>query len=745
MPTDKRPLKVFLCHASADKPKVRELYRYLKRRGVQPWLDAEDLLPGQNWQVEIPKALETSDAIIICLSKGSIDKEGYVQKEIRFALDRALNMPEGRIFLIPARLEECDLPHSLSTYQWVDLFDEAGHDKLMKSLKTRAGQLQRSNIQLPPAEPTAESALMQKQVAEHARVPDGFAQQKADVISAPFPKIKDEKSLEAIPAVLEPKTEPKRKKPLAFAITPEGKKKLTKWVGGIILFAAGIMVVWSISRFSRGNDADPASTLATSTLKIAVSTETPTSMTPDVTGAASTCDSAEFVSDVTVPDGTLMLPSQSFTKTWRLKNIGTCTWTNEYAIIFESGSSMNGPASQTFSADVPPGQSVDISVTFQAPVSPGEYKGIWKLRSANGVIFGVTQNKDGIFWVDIVVSESLTPTSSPTEITDGKGVPMVLVPEGEFTMGSENGQEDEKPAHRVNLDSYYIDKYEVTNILYKSCVDSGSCTQPKQINSHSRSSYYGNSTYDNYPVIYVDWNQASAFCSWRGAYLPSESQWEKAARGTDTRTYPWGEDIDCGKANFRDCIGDTTEVGRYDNGKSLYGVYELVGNVSEWTADWYDAFSDNATENPEYGTKYRVVRGGSWSSPYWFGVNALSVSYRQNVTQDQVENDIGFRCVMDIAVLTIDSGFKMITIDKVAYRGGTASAQIQTQPGTDCALGFILPSGGLSQAGGTGPRTADANGYCTWTWDIANNLNTGWGSVYIEAGGDSETYSIEIK
>lgn len=145
----KRPLKVFLCHAHDDKAQARELYRYLRKRGLQPWLDAEDLLPGQAWQVEIPKALETSDAIIICLSKDSVDKEGYVQKEIKFALDRALEMPEGRIFLIPARLEECDVPRSLSGYHWVDLFDEGGYEKLMKSLKVRAVQLGCVSVKTP--------------------------------------------------------------------------------------------------------------------------------------------------------------------------------------------------------------------------------------------------------------------------------------------------------------------------------------------------------------------------------------------------------------------------------------------------------------------------------------------------------------------------------------------------------------------------------------------------------------------
>jgi hypothetical protein len=150
--TDKRPLKVFLCHSSADKPKVRELYRSLRRRGLEPWLDVENLQPGHDWQFEIRKALDNSDAIIIFLSKNSVDKEGYVQREIKFALDRALEMPAGRIFLIPARLEDCELPYGLEKYQWVNLYEEGGYEKLIKALKTRGNQLKNLNVELLPAE-----------------------------------------------------------------------------------------------------------------------------------------------------------------------------------------------------------------------------------------------------------------------------------------------------------------------------------------------------------------------------------------------------------------------------------------------------------------------------------------------------------------------------------------------------------------------------------------------------------------
>jgi hypothetical protein len=136
-----KPLKIFLCHSSSDKAEVQNLYNLLVQRGADPWLDSENILPGQDWNLEINKALDDSDVILLCLSRKSVDKEGYVQKEIRLALDRALEMPDGRIFLIPARLEECELPYRIKTYQWVDLFTESGMIKLMKSLNLRASQV----------------------------------------------------------------------------------------------------------------------------------------------------------------------------------------------------------------------------------------------------------------------------------------------------------------------------------------------------------------------------------------------------------------------------------------------------------------------------------------------------------------------------------------------------------------------------------------------------------------------------
>lgn len=134
-------LRVFLCHSSDDKPAVRELYKQLVKEGFDPWLDEEKLLPGQNWKREISKAVREADAVLVCLSQNSISKRGYIQKEIRFALDVACEFPEGTIFLIPVKLEKCEVPEQLSELHWVNLFEADGFGRLVKTLDYRAGEL----------------------------------------------------------------------------------------------------------------------------------------------------------------------------------------------------------------------------------------------------------------------------------------------------------------------------------------------------------------------------------------------------------------------------------------------------------------------------------------------------------------------------------------------------------------------------------------------------------------------------
>lgn len=129
-----KSLKVFLCHAQEDKSVVKKIYNKLIANGIEPWLDEKSILPGQDWTYEIKKAVRSSDVVIAFLSNKSVDKTGYVQKELKIALDAADERPEGKIFLIPAKIEECNIPDRLSSRQWVDLHTEDGFERLMQSL-----------------------------------------------------------------------------------------------------------------------------------------------------------------------------------------------------------------------------------------------------------------------------------------------------------------------------------------------------------------------------------------------------------------------------------------------------------------------------------------------------------------------------------------------------------------------------------------------------------------------------------
>ena len=140
------PFRVFLCHASEDTPAVRDLYQKLVVLGMNVWFDEEKLLPGMEWEIEIPKAVKNADVVIVCLSKASVTKEGYIQKEIKLALDTADEKPEGTLFIIPTRLEECAVPTRLSRWQWVDLFHKDNYQKLTQSLKTKAETLERTPL-----------------------------------------------------------------------------------------------------------------------------------------------------------------------------------------------------------------------------------------------------------------------------------------------------------------------------------------------------------------------------------------------------------------------------------------------------------------------------------------------------------------------------------------------------------------------------------------------------------------------
>lgn len=237
--------------------------------------------------------------------------------------------------------------------------------------------------------------------------------------------------------------------------------------------------------------------------------------------------------------------------------------------------------------------------------------------------------------------------------SDMDGMTLMYIPAGKFQMGNhiptEWTGEDELPLHDVYLDAFWMDQTEITNAQYQKCVAIKECTPPHSTASETRKSYFDNPEFAVFPVIQVDWEQASVYCKWAGRRLPTEAEWEKAAKGDTDQIYPWkGDAVGPSFANYDMDDdwpnADTSEAGSILAGASPYQVMELAGNVYEWVADWYDAsyYSQSPAENPAGPAdgSSRVIRGGSWSSDALF----IRAASRLPYYPDGFANDIGFRC-----------------------------------------------------------------------------------------------------
>ncbi|MBD3181782.1 SUMF1/EgtB/PvdO family nonheme iron enzyme [Candidatus Poribacteria bacterium] len=220
--------------------------------------------------------------------------------------------------------------------------------------------------------------------------------------------------------------------------------------------------------------------------------------------------------------------------------------------------------------------------------------------------------------------------------------PMVLIPAGEFKMGSDFGEPDEYPVHEVYLDDYYIDVYEVTNAQYKVFMEKAGYRAPRYWNDPQCNA-------PDQPVVGVTWNDALMYCNWAGKRLPTEAEWEKAARGgLVQKVYPWGDEHNTPVAGGG---GNTGVAGAASVGSfapNPFGLHDMVRNAWEWCIDWYgeDYYANSPAENPEGPDTgdVRVLRGGSWFA----GVaNPLRTAYRYSYEPDKTSNLIGFRCVVE--------------------------------------------------------------------------------------------------
>ncbi len=232
---------------------------------------------------------------------------------------------------------------------------------------------------------------------------------------------------------------------------------------------------------------------------------------------------------------------------------------------------------------------------------------------------------------------------------------MVYVPAGPFLMGSADGRPDEFPPHVVTLPAFYIDRYEVTVAEFAAFLnargslwcDVAPCADVWAENPQSHLRSVGNGYrpapgFERYPITWVSWYAARAYCRWRGKRLPTEAEWEKAARGPDGRRYPWGNTYEAGRANVGHAYSGPLPVGRFPTGASPYGALDMAGNVWEWVADWYAPYPGSSATSPFFG-KYKVVRGGSWNHP---PVDARTTA-RDIAHPARRLGVVGFRCARD--------------------------------------------------------------------------------------------------
>lgn len=589
----RNPRQIFLSHAGEDAEFAHQLAEDLQRHGWQVWIAPDSIHPGEDWVQAINRGLAESGIFLLALTPAAVNSR-WVHSETNIAIGW---QHQQALRFIPLDVKPATLPPLWQAYQRIPFQSsyKAGLERLLQAIQPeKMVQLAGLYRQLQAANGRKQWALVQALGAQIMALYPDYRETEAQVALARQAEAREKQQAAETEALYD------RLQTAVAAADWTTAVALANQIDTLVPDFRDVKQL--VARARRGQRQNQRET------------------------------SRQWLRQIPIwgwAVAVVVLSSLLLGGVW--------------ALLPEGDGANEGKATAT-SASI---AAVETGTPDQTPVHTVEPEA----TNTGQPISAPPDEATSTATHTATPAPTPTPGIGSTRIRPADGAVMVFVPAGEFMMGTEYGGGNERPIHAVYLDSYWIDQTEMTNGMYDLCVQDGDCERPSNLSSFTRDNYYFNPAYADYPVIWVSWEDARNYCEWAGARLPTEAEWEKAARWDEAtqeaRTYPWGETINCGQVNYNWCVGDTTAVGSHPEGISPYGALDMAGNVWEWTADWYaaDYYAELVYDNPlgpATGT-YHALRGGSW---YYGDVN-VRAAYRPNYRVSNRDFNVGFRCAQE--------------------------------------------------------------------------------------------------